>query len=202
MISEAIVALQERSGSSQQAIAKTIEAKHQSALTPNFRKTLSVQLKRLSENGQLVKLKNSYKLSSKALKSPKKHAAKGKVEKPAEPTPTKPKDKVSKEAAGASHKKAKITKAAASKNSKARKVVKKGKSKVDGKGASSSKAAKPLVTEKAQSSSKKSATTQKGASKKAKALKPVPAKATKHKASNKKAMEKPAPSKRSTRSSK
>lgn len=97
MIVEAIISLKDRTGSSQHAIAKCIEAKHKAGLTANFKKILSIQLKRLSQSGQLVKVKNSYKLSDK-LKKPVKPAGK---------TTTKPK---SKKPAGISKPKAKTSK--------------------------------------------------------------------------------------------
>ncbi|XP_059632410.1 histone H1-like [Cornus florida] len=62
MIKEAIVALKERSGSSQIAIAKFIEQK-QKNLPPNFKKLLLVQLKKLVAGGKITKVKNSFKLS-------------------------------------------------------------------------------------------------------------------------------------------
>ncbi|TKY52483.1 Histone H1 [Spatholobus suberectus] len=64
MIADAISALKERTGSSQPAIAKFIEDKHAKVLPPNFRKLLSVQLKKLVKSEKLYKVKNSYKLSS------------------------------------------------------------------------------------------------------------------------------------------
>ncbi|XP_059651424.1 histone H1-like [Cornus florida] len=62
MIKGAIVALKERSGSSQIAIAKFIEQK-QKNLPPNFKKLLLVQLKKLVAGGKITKVKNSFKLS-------------------------------------------------------------------------------------------------------------------------------------------
>ncbi|KAK7344403.1 hypothetical protein VNO77_13952 [Canavalia gladiata] len=64
MIADAISTLKERTGSSQPAIAKFIEDKHKKVLPPNFRKLLSVQLKKLVKSEKLYKVKNSYKLSS------------------------------------------------------------------------------------------------------------------------------------------
>ncbi|GLT56231.1 hypothetical protein SLA2020_292910 [Shorea laevis] len=64
MISEAISTLKERSGSSQQAMAKFISDKYGDALPPNFKKMLSVQLKKFVKSERLVKIKNSYKISS------------------------------------------------------------------------------------------------------------------------------------------
>ncbi|KAI9082569.1 hypothetical protein K1719_035438 [Acacia pycnantha] len=64
MISEAISVLKDRTGSSQQAIAKFIEDKHKSLLPPNFRTLLSVQLKKFVKSERLFKVKNSFKISS------------------------------------------------------------------------------------------------------------------------------------------
>ncbi|KAJ6431248.1 hypothetical protein OIU84_018691 [Salix udensis] len=66
MIKEALVALKERTGSSQIAIAKFIEEKQKSNLPANFKKLLLVQLKKLVANGKLVKVKNSFKLPPKS----------------------------------------------------------------------------------------------------------------------------------------
>ncbi|KAF9688138.1 hypothetical protein SADUNF_Sadunf02G0166000 [Salix dunnii] len=65
MITEAITALKDRTGSSQPAIAKFIEEKYKkSSLPSNFKKVLSVQLKKFVKSERLVKCKNSYKISS------------------------------------------------------------------------------------------------------------------------------------------
>lgn len=64
MIADAISTLKESNGSSQQAIAKFIEEKHDKVLPPNFRKLLSLQLKNLVNSQRLCKVKNSYKISS------------------------------------------------------------------------------------------------------------------------------------------
>ncbi|CAL1382839.1 unnamed protein product [Linum trigynum] len=69
MISDAIVALKERTGSSQIAITKYIEDKHKN-LPPNFRKMLLFQLKRLVAAEKLVKVKASFKLPSGRSASP------------------------------------------------------------------------------------------------------------------------------------
>ncbi|KAL7220234.1 hypothetical protein ACSBR2_013155 [Camellia fascicularis] len=66
MITDAIVAMKERTGSSQYAIAKFIEEKQKAHLPPNFKKLLLVQLKKLVASEKLVKVKNSFKLSSPA----------------------------------------------------------------------------------------------------------------------------------------
>ena len=64
MICEAISILKDRTGSSQPAIAKFIEDRHNKMLPPNFKKLLSVQLKKFVKSEKLVKVKNSYKISS------------------------------------------------------------------------------------------------------------------------------------------
>lgn len=61
MISDAILSLKERTGSSQYVIAKFIEEKHKQ-LPSNFRKILLVQVKKFVASGKLVKVKASYKL--------------------------------------------------------------------------------------------------------------------------------------------
>ncbi|XP_077242785.1 histone H1-like [Tasmannia lanceolata] len=64
MITEAIASLKDRTGSSQPAIAKFMEEKYKKKLPPNFKKMLSVQLKRFLKSEKLVKVKNSYKISA------------------------------------------------------------------------------------------------------------------------------------------
>ncbi|XP_054824212.1 LOW QUALITY PROTEIN: histone H1 [Prosopis cineraria] len=66
MIKEALLALNEKAGSSPYAIAKYMEEKHKSVLPANFRKILALQLKNQATRGKLVKIKASYKLSSEA----------------------------------------------------------------------------------------------------------------------------------------
>ena len=63
MIKEAIMALNEKGGSSPYAIAKYMEDKHKSVLPANFRKMLALQLKNSASKGKLIKIKASYKLS-------------------------------------------------------------------------------------------------------------------------------------------
>lgn len=63
MISEAITAMKDRTGSSQPAIAKFMEENYATQLPPNFKKILSVQLKKFVKSEKLVKVKNSYKIS-------------------------------------------------------------------------------------------------------------------------------------------
>ncbi|KAG6759280.1 hypothetical protein NC652_025240 [Populus alba x Populus x berolinensis] len=87
MVKEALVALKERTGSSQIAIAKFIEEKQKSSLPANFKKLLLVQLKKLVANGKLVKVKNSFKLP------PKSSAAGAPAMKKVAPTKPKPKPK-------------------------------------------------------------------------------------------------------------
>lgn len=83
MINEAIMALKERTGSSQIAIAKFIQGKQNPNLPANFKKLLLIQLKKLVASGKLVKVKNSFKLPPKTtnVKAPVK--AKEKTEAPA-----------------------------------------------------------------------------------------------------------------------
>ncbi|KAL0420087.1 UNVERIFIED_CONTAM: Histone H1 [Sesamum radiatum] len=64
MISEAITTMKDRTGSSQPAIAKFIEENYTKLLPPNFKKILSIQLKRFVKSEKLVKVKNSYKVSA------------------------------------------------------------------------------------------------------------------------------------------
>ncbi|CAI9786893.1 unnamed protein product [Fraxinus pennsylvanica] len=61
MIKAAIRALKERNGSSKRAIAKYIET-HYSNLPPSHSALLTNHLKRLKNNGQVLMVKNSYKL--------------------------------------------------------------------------------------------------------------------------------------------
>ncbi|XP_027178320.1 histone H1 [Coffea eugenioides] len=70
MIKEALVALNEKSGSSPYAIAKFVEEKHKSELPANFRKILGLQLKNSAARGKLIKIKASYKLSEAGKKVP------------------------------------------------------------------------------------------------------------------------------------
>ncbi|KAL2935936.1 Histone H1.2 [Bienertia sinuspersici] len=63
MITEALVSLKERTGSSHYAIAKHIEEQQKvKDLPPNFKKLLFNQLKKFVASGKLVKVKNSFKL--------------------------------------------------------------------------------------------------------------------------------------------
>lgn len=80
MITEAIISLKERTGSSQYAIAAFIGNKYQSQLPANFKKLLTVQLRNLAKSGKLTKVKNSFKLSDE-LKKP----VKPKATKPVKP---------------------------------------------------------------------------------------------------------------------
>ncbi|XP_041017440.1 histone H1 [Juglans microcarpa x Juglans regia] len=63
MIKEALVALNEKSGSSPYAIAKYMEEKHKAVLPANYKKILGLQLKNSATRGKLIKIKASYKLS-------------------------------------------------------------------------------------------------------------------------------------------
>ena len=62
MIKEALLALNERSGSSPYAIAKYMEEKHKDVLPLNCKKILGLQLKNSAVRGKLIKIKASYKL--------------------------------------------------------------------------------------------------------------------------------------------
>ncbi|KAK6922624.1 Linker histone H1/H5, domain H15 [Dillenia turbinata] len=68
MIKEALLALNEKSGSSPYAIAKYMEEEHKAVLPANFRKMLTLQLKNSAARGKLIKIKASYKLSDPNLK--------------------------------------------------------------------------------------------------------------------------------------
>ncbi|CAI0392897.1 unnamed protein product [Linum tenue] len=75
MIKDALLALNEKSGSSPYAIAKFMEEKHKAVLPANFRKTLAMQLKNSAAKGKLVKIRASYKLSESATATAKKSTA-------------------------------------------------------------------------------------------------------------------------------
>ncbi|KDP46712.1 hypothetical protein JCGZ_06500 [Jatropha curcas] len=64
MIKEALLALNEKSGSSPYAIAKYMEEKHKAVLPANFKKILALQLKNSAARGKLTKIRASYKLSA------------------------------------------------------------------------------------------------------------------------------------------
>ncbi|CAL9172412.1 unnamed protein product [Musa hybrid cultivar] len=72
MIKEAILALNEKTGSSAYAIAKFMEEKHKGVLTPNYKKVLAVQLRNFTAKGKLVKVKASFKLAEVGKKDEKK----------------------------------------------------------------------------------------------------------------------------------
>ena len=55
MIADAISSLKDRTGSSAPAIAKFVEGKY-TGLPVNWKKLMSVQLKRLAESGKLVRV--------------------------------------------------------------------------------------------------------------------------------------------------
>ncbi|KAK6941049.1 Linker histone H1/H5, domain H15 [Dillenia turbinata] len=63
MICEAISSLKERNGSSQQAISKFIHDKYSKQLPPNFKKSISLQLKKSVQSEEIIKVKNSFKIS-------------------------------------------------------------------------------------------------------------------------------------------
>merc|ERR1712070_753099 len=88
MVQEAIKDLKDRTGSSTVAIAKWVESKY--TLPDTFKKSLSTALKKMTEDGKLVKVKASYKLGAalkaapkkKVVKKPKKAAPKKKTTAP------------------------------------------------------------------------------------------------------------------------
>merc|ERR1739841_293570 len=86
MVQEAIKDLKDRTGSSTVAIAKWVESKY--TLPDTFKKSLSTALKKMTEDGKLVKVKASYKLGAALKAAPKKKVAKKK------PTTTATKKKV------------------------------------------------------------------------------------------------------------
>ncbi|XP_021894262.1 histone H1-like, partial [Carica papaya] len=96
MITDAIVALKERTGSSQYAITKFNEEKHKQ-LPSNFRKLLLFHLKKSVASGKLVKVKNSFKLAP-TRSAPVKPAS-APAKKPAAVKPKKNKSKAAKTAA-------------------------------------------------------------------------------------------------------
>ncbi|KAH7283520.1 hypothetical protein KP509_34G011100 [Ceratopteris richardii] len=70
MIAEAIAALKERSGSSQPAIVKFLDGKYKAVLPPNYKKQLSVQLKKFVVKKKLIQIKHSVKLAEGVKKKP------------------------------------------------------------------------------------------------------------------------------------
>lgn len=66
MIGTAITTMKNRKGSSQQAILKFMLENYGSTLPPTFGKILSVQLKRLADDGRVIKVNNSYKIATTA----------------------------------------------------------------------------------------------------------------------------------------
>ncbi|WVZ62151.1 hypothetical protein U9M48_011931 [Paspalum notatum var. saurae] len=62
MITEAITALKERTGSSSVNIGKYMEEKHGGKLPPYFHKQLTMQLKKLVATWKLTQVENSFKL--------------------------------------------------------------------------------------------------------------------------------------------
>ncbi|CAM8973724.1 unnamed protein product [Rhodiola kirilowii] len=81
MITEALTTLKERTGSSVPAMVKFLEQKYGPSLPENFRKMLTMQLKKLVESERLVKVKNSFKLAAEKPKPKSIPAATSKKEK-------------------------------------------------------------------------------------------------------------------------
>lgn len=100
MIKDALLALNERSGSSPYAIAKYMEEKHKDELPANYKKMLALQLKNSVVKGNLIKIKASYKLSEMGKKDKVAKANTEKKPKPkprqAKPAPKKPETPVKK----------------------------------------------------------------------------------------------------------
>ncbi|KAK6924458.1 Linker histone H1/H5, domain H15 [Dillenia turbinata] len=94
MIKEALMALNEKSGSSPYAIGKYMEEKHKAVLPANFKKMLALQLKNSAAKGKLIKIRASYMLSESNAKVPQakkeRTVAKTKKEKKTETTAKKP----------------------------------------------------------------------------------------------------------------
>ncbi|GLJ14100.1 hypothetical protein SUGI_0226020 [Cryptomeria japonica] len=65
MITEAICGLKESNGSSQKAISRFIHMKYGAHLQTNFKQILLKHLKKLSEAGELTRIKNSFKFNRK-----------------------------------------------------------------------------------------------------------------------------------------
>lgn len=177
MIKDAICALKERGGSSTMAIAKYLEEKHKTHLPANFRKILSVQIKRLALSGKLTKIKASFKLPQNVKKEP---AKKETVKKTARP------------AAKTAKKKQIVKKTAvpAAKTAKKKEIVKKT-AKTAAKTAKASTSAKPTSKPKVGKKVTNSATGKAPAAKAGKSAKPA-ATAAKKSATTKK----PAPAKK------
>ncbi|KAI3965574.1 hypothetical protein MKX01_010531 [Papaver californicum] len=79
MIKEALLALNEKGGSSPHAIDKYMEEKHEDVLPGNYKKMLGVQLKNCVANEKLIKVKVSFKLSDASKKQEKKVVTKTKT---------------------------------------------------------------------------------------------------------------------------
>jgi histone H1/5 len=131
MVKEAIGSLKERTGSSQYAIAKYLEDTYKTNLPPNFKKTLSIQLRNLTKQGKIYKVKNSFKLSDelkKPTKAPKPVASIKEVKDSEAPKATKvakkPAGRLKKTLSGTSVPKSPSQTAAAAKPAKAPKSVK------------------------------------------------------------------------------
>ncbi|KAL0379164.1 UNVERIFIED_CONTAM: Histone H1 [Sesamum radiatum] len=114
MIKEALLALNEKSGSSPYAIAKYMERKHKAVLPANFRKILGLQLKNSATKGKLIKVKASYKLSEPG-KTDKPAAAKPAAKKPTAPAADTKKPRTARATAAGTKRKAEGVKKVAAK---------------------------------------------------------------------------------------
>lgn len=124
MIKEALMALQDKSGSSAYAIAKYMEEKHKSELPANFRKILSLQLKNSTAKGKLVKVRASFKLSELGKKAAGGGQAKVAPAKPAKVEKKKAKKPETKKVGGKRSRKAKPKQPKSIKSPAAKKVKK------------------------------------------------------------------------------
>jgi histone H1/5 len=183
MITDAIAMLKDRGGSSLIAIKKAIAAKYK--LKEGWEKKVTLYIRRMSEKGQLSKVKASYKLSA-DLKDAKKKSAK-KAAKPVKPAATKAVKKTAKPVAskeGASADEPKAEKPKADKSKAAKPKAKKAKTEKPKaqKAVAKKPAAKKAVAKKtaAKPAAKKAASKTKASKPKPKAaLKPKKTTATK-----------------------
>lgn len=106
MIKEAIVALNEKTGSSPYAIAKFMEEKHKGVLPQNYKKVLAVQLRNFAAKGKLVKVKASFKLSEAGKNGETKKMEKKQQQQP-EREPRKPREATKRKASAGTARKAK-----------------------------------------------------------------------------------------------
>ncbi|EFJ20484.1 hypothetical protein SELMODRAFT_27495, partial [Selaginella moellendorffii] len=61
MVRDAIVSTKQRKGASALSIAKAIQSKHKGQLPDNFRKMLTLQLRKLVRSGRIVKDQSKFR---------------------------------------------------------------------------------------------------------------------------------------------